>query len=143
MLAEKAARHCGLGKAIIGSMTAACAAPLFITLAAGKTVTAIICLTAYLFLNGIGVSIYNIHVVSLRQAITPERLFARMNASYRFIVSGAVPIGALIGGFLGDAFGLRPALAIGAVCMLSALLWVSFSPIPRLRTLHAAADERV
>ena len=60
--------------------------------------------------------VYNINQVSLRQAITPDRLQGRMNASMRFIVWGTIPIGALMGGALGDAIGLWPTLWLdGAV----------------------------
>ena len=45
--------------------------------------------------------IYNVNQVSLRQAITPERMLGRMNATMRFIVWGTIPIGALVGGVLG------------------------------------------
>ena len=39
------------------------------------------------------VVIYNVNQVSLRQAITPERMQGRMNATMRFIVWGTMPIG--------------------------------------------------
>ena len=58
---------------------------------------------------------YNITQVSLRQAITPERLQGRMNASMRWIVWGTLPLGQLAGGALASAFGLRAALWVGAV----------------------------
>ena len=35
--------------------------------------------------------IYNINQVSLRQAITPERIQGRMNATMRFLVWGTIP----------------------------------------------------
>ncbi len=57
---------------------------------------------------GAGTSvIYNVNQVSLRQAITPERMLGRMNATMRFIVWGTMPIGSLVGGVLGAAH--RPA----------------------------------
>ena len=46
---------------------------------------------------------YNVNQVGLRQAITPDRMMGRMNATMRLIVWGTIPIGALIGGFLGGA----------------------------------------
>ena len=58
--------------------------------------------------------VYNIDQVSLRQAITPLRLQGRMNATMRFLVWGTMPLGGLLGGTLGDTFGLRPAIAISA-----------------------------
>ena len=56
-----------------------------------------------------------------------------MNASVRFIVWGTIPIGALMGGALGDAIGLRPTLAWMAGCSVLATLWILFSPVRRLK----------
>ena len=44
-------------------------------------------------LFGFGAVAYNITQVSLRQAITPERLQGRMNAAMRWIVWGTIPLG--------------------------------------------------
>ena len=44
--------------------------------------------------------IYNVTQVSLRQAITPERIQGRMNSVMRFIVWGTIPLGAIVGGAL-------------------------------------------
>jgi predicted MFS family arabinose efflux permease len=91
--------------------------------------------------GGFANPVYNINQVSLRQAITPDRLQGRMNASMRFIVWGTIPIGALIGGTLGDAVGLRPTMAAAAVCSLLAPLWVLFSPVRGLRKQPEPAAE--
>jgi MFS family permease len=84
-------------------------------------------------LGGFGAVVYNIQQVSLRQAITPERLQGRMNASMRFFVWGTIPLGSLVGGVLATAFGVRTAILIGACIGFVALLPILFSP---LRTLH-------
>ncbi|MFB7471739.1 MFS transporter [Kitasatospora sp. NPDC056184] len=69
-----------------------------------------------------GITAYNIAQVSLRQAVTPAALQARMNASVRFVVWGTLPLGAAAGGLLGSVVGLRPALwAVAAVALLSVL----------------------
>ncbi|MFB7614510.1 MFS transporter [Kitasatospora sp. NPDC056181] len=89
-----------------------------------------------------GITVYNIAQVSLRQAVTPTAMQARMNASVRFVIWGTLPLGAAAGGLLGSAIGLRPALWLVAVVSL-------FSCVPLLlardvRTLRdfpaAAAD---
>jgi len=51
--------------------------------------------------------VYNIAQVSYRQAICPDRLLGRMNASVRFVVWGTIPLGGLTGGLLGEWLGLR------------------------------------
>jgi hypothetical protein len=58
-----------------------------------------------------------------------------MNASYRLLLFGMVPLGALAGGSLGGLFGLRPALVAGVVGLASPLVWLAFSPVYRLREM--------
>jgi MFS family permease len=72
-------------------------------------------LFASTLLFGFGSMAYNISQVSYRQAITPERLQGRMNASMRWIVWGTMPIGSLIGGAIATATSLRLALWVGAI----------------------------
>lgn len=81
---------------------------------------------------GFGGVIYNVAQVSFRQAICPDRLLGRMNASVRFLVWGTIPLGALLGGALGTAIGIRAALWVGAVGIVLSPLWVVCSPLRRL-----------
>jgi predicted MFS family arabinose efflux permease len=78
------------------------------------------------------VVIYNVNQVSLRQAITPERMQGRMNATMRFIVWGTIPIGIIIGGILGSTIGLHATLWVGAIGGCFAFLPVLFSPVRSL-----------
>ena len=79
--------------------------------------------------------VYNVSQVSLRQAITPDRVQGRMKAAMRFLVWGPIPIGAALGGFLGGAIGLRETLFVGAIGSSFAFLFVLFSPVRSLRTI--------
>jgi MFS family permease len=72
-------------------------------------------LVAGALVGGYGSMVYNISQVSLRQAITPERLQGRMNASMRWLVWGTLPLGQLTGGAIATAWGLRTALWVGAL----------------------------
>lgn len=124
----------GLGRAITVSMAISCVSTLLIPLA-GDGVLGPWLVGAAFFVGGLGVTASVVHVVSLRQTVTPGHLLGRMNGSYRFITWGVIPIGALLGGFLGEVIGLRAALVVGAAGMSLAWLWVLFSPVPRLRKL--------
>ena len=85
--------------------------------------------------------IYNITQVSLRQAITPERIQGRMNSVMRFIVWGTIPLGSLTGGALASWIGLKETLIIaGAGCCL-AFLPVLFSPIRSVREMPEPLEE--
>ncbi len=89
---------------------------------------------------------YNITQVSLRQAITPQPLQGRMNATMRFLVWGTIPIGAFTGGVIGTVAGLRAALWAAAVGTALAALLPTLSGVRRLRhvdDLTPAAIEAV
>jgi len=133
LLAGRLARWFGLGATIIGAITLSGLASLLVPLAAGPAPLVAGVLLVSSFLNGLANPVYNINQVSLRQAITPDRLQGRMNASMRFLVWGTIPVGALLGGVLGEALGLRPTMLLMAVCSLLAPLWVVCSPVRHLR----------
>ena len=84
-------------------------------------------------LLGIARPVFNIAQLSLRQAITPERLQGRVNATMRFIMWGVTPIGALAGGLAGASLGLRPTLFVAAIGVLAAAVWIVRSPVFALR----------
>ena len=86
-------------------------------------------------IGGFGGVAYNITQVSLRQAITPERLQGRMNAAMRWIVWGTIPLGSLLGGAVAQATTLRTALWVSAIGSSPTFLWVLLSPLRSIRTM--------
>ncbi|MBX5464823.1 MAG: MFS transporter, partial [Clostridia bacterium] len=74
----------------------------------------------------------NTLTVSLRQAVTPDRLLARVTASVRVVIWGVGPLAALAGGALGHALGLRPTLLVVAAGSLLAFPWLYLPPLGRL-----------
>ena len=76
--------------------------------------------------------VYNITQVSLRQAMTPDRVQGRMNATVRTIIWGTIPIGAFIGGTIGTIYGVLPAIYVGIAVSLLSGVWILAGPI-RLR----------
>ena len=89
---------------------------------------------------GFGLPVYNVTQVSLRQAITPERLQGRMNSVMRFIVWGVMPLGSILGGTLASAIDLRVAIWVGAIGMSFAFLPVLLSPVRSLQDVPEPAD---
>jgi len=87
------------------------------------------------FVISIGVVVYNINQVSLRQSIVPIRLQGRMNATMRFLVWGTIPLGALTGGLLGTFLGLRTAVGITILGVSLTFLWVLLSPVRSLKSI--------
>jgi MFS family permease len=90
-------------------------------------------------LYGFSVVVYNITQVSLRQAITPERIQGRLNSVMRFLVWGTIPLGSLTGGALASTIGLRQTLFVGAAG--DALAVCPFSS-PRSGSSRSSASRR-
>lgn len=91
-------------------------------------------------LTGMGDAFYNVAVVTLRQAITPDRLLGRVAASGRFVIWGAQPFGAVLGGVLAEVIGLRLTLAVVAAGFGAGLVWLLFSPVRRVRSAPQPAS---
>ncbi len=122
-------RRLGAGPAIVWGTLVVALGTLALPAASGPLAITVSVLIAAQVLLGSGTPVYSVNQVSLRQAITPDRLLGRVNAGRRFVVFGAAPVGALLGGFLGSALGLRPTLVVGAFTMVLAFLAVLVSPL--------------
>jgi MFS family permease len=138
-LADRIGRTLGVGRAIVGSSFLLAAAGFFPPLA--DTTTGIAMIAISVALSGFGSVVYNVGQVSLRQAITPQRMLGKMNATMRFIVWGTMPIGALLGGVFGDAIGLRPTLWVAAVGGAAAIVPPLLSPVRSLVRIPSAEPE--
>jgi MFS family permease len=77
---------------------------------------------AAMLAGGAGIVFWNVITVSLRQRITPDRLLGRMNASYRLVGWGTMPLGAALGGALAEALGLRGAFGVAALATFAVLI---------------------
>jgi MFS family permease len=82
---------------------------------------------------------WNVVTVSLRQRIVPDHMLGRLNASYRLVAWGTMPIGAAIGGLTADQLGLRPTLVVSAVISALCLPIVLFG-VPGERLAEAERD---
>ena len=139
--ANRVASRFGIGPTIVGS--ALMFGPSALLVAIAPADIAVPFVAASVFLGGLGGAIYNINQVSLRQAITPERMQGRMNATMRFIVWGTIPIGATIGGFLGGVIGLHETIWIGAIGGTFVFLPVLFSPVRSLERIPEPEPDEV
>ena len=81
-----------------------------------------IVVAALLAVQGFSVTMWNVVTISLRQRVVPGHLLGRVNSVYRMLGWGLMPLGALAGGFVAHAAGLRaPYIVAGLLCGLSAL----------------------
>jgi MFS family permease len=72
--------------------------------------------------GGLTNALWNVVAVSLRQRITPDRILGRINSSYRLVAWGTRPLGAAVGGLLGELLGLRAVFGIAAAVILATLI---------------------
>jgi MFS family permease len=131
----------GLGRMLRINTIFVALAPLLIAVPHGHGPRTMAILMLAQLLYGVNLVIYNVNTVTLRQIVTPNRLLARMNASYRLLLFGTVPIGALFGGLLGEVFGLRTAMVVTVFTMLSPIAWTFFSPVFQLTAMPEPAAE--
>jgi MFS family permease len=88
-----------------------------------------------------GVVVKNVIVGSFRQAYCPPGMRGRVAMTSRFISFGVWPLGSLLGGLLGAAAGVRPALFILAGCNVLANIWLFIGPIKSNRELPDALPD--
>ncbi|WP_431219431.1 MFS transporter [Leifsonia xyli] len=74
-----------------------------------------------------GQIVYAITQVSVRQQVCPDRILGRVNATMQVVVMGLFPVGAIVGGLLGDAIGARWTLIVAGGLLLAcpAVLWAA------------------
>jgi MFS family permease len=132
-------RRIGVGPAFMVSCVLFPAPMLLIPLAGGPRPVVLGMLFLAEFGSGLGVMILDISIGSIFMAAVPADLRARVSGAFRTVNYGVRPLGALTGGVLGSALGLRTALWIGAGGGLLSVLWTLASPLPRLRSIQDAA----
>ncbi len=138
LVATRAARLVGVGRAIILAM--AVGGPGTLLIAAAPRESPVPFLIAAGFLFGISGLVYNINQVSFRQAITPTSMQGRMNATMRFIVWGTIPVGNIVGGALGSTIGLHETIWVGAIGSCLAFLPLLVGPLRTLREMPAPVE---
>jgi predicted MFS family arabinose efflux permease len=80
--------------------------------------------------------------MGFEQAVTPDRLLARMSATRRSVNRGMIVLGAPLGGFLATNVGVPTALWASAAVMVLAGLILAMSPFRSARIeLHQLSDE--
>jgi len=76
------------------------------------------------FMGAVAAPLYNVVLVSVRQARTPDELRGRVAATFRAVDWGTAPIGAILSGLIGVAFGLEAVMLVAAAIGLLSLPWV-------------------
>jgi MFS family permease len=141
LLASRIARLAGTGRAVVAGQ-GLWAIGALVPAAAGLGGPAIAPLIIGQITTGIGATIWSVNQMSLRQHLTDLSLLGRVTAARRFLILGAAPLGATLGGLLGSVLGLRMTLLVGAIGPILALLLVICSPVRDIRDLPGGGASR-
>jgi MFS family permease len=133
--AGRLSRRLGVGPVFVLGMVLFPAPLLLVPLAGGPKSVVLGMLFTAEFLSAFGVMILDISAGAIITAFTPDRLRSRATGALRFVNFGVRPVGALAGGALGSAFGLRPTLWFAAAAGVLGVLWLVPSPVPKLLEL--------
>jgi predicted MFS family arabinose efflux permease len=135
ILTGRISRRLGVGPAYVLSCVLFPAPLVLVPLAHGPYWVILTLLFAAEFLSGFGVMVLDIVGGSIKTALIPDRLRARVAGAYMVVNYGVRPLGALAGGALGTWIGLRTTLWIGSAAAIAGVLWLLPSPLLRMREL--------
>ena len=138
LLAGRIGTRFGVGPTIVVSAFLFGPATLLIAMAPRDLAFAFV--AASIFIASLGGAVYNINQVSLRQAITPQPIQGRMNATMRFLVWGTIPLGAIVGGILGGVLGLQTTIWVAAIGGVFTFLPVLLSPVRSIGAMPAPIE---
>ena len=135
ILAPRVAALVGVGPAILVGAVLFPAPIGLLAVAGGPPWAAAAVLGVVEFVSALGVMLYDVNQNALQATVTPDAVRSRVAGAYSTINYGIRPLGALVGGLLGETLGLRPTLVLAAAGGVLSVLWLLPSPIPRIRSL--------
>lgn len=130
-VASPLARHVGRGRAILIGATGS-------GVAAGVVgmVDNVYGAAALLFVGSCAGVVVNVIGRALRQAIVPDALLGRVTSSGRVVVYGGMPLGAVLGGWIGRTLSVPVAFVIGGAIMT--VISLAIAPWLRERVIQEA-----
>jgi MFS family permease len=121
VLAARVKRWWGAGRAMAVAMVVSCASLVFI-----GVIPQIWAASVGFFFSTLAIIIWNVLVMSIRQAFTPGRLLGRVHGTYRTLLWGATPIGAVVGGLLARVSLPLPFLIGGGAGLIATIVFFRF-----------------
>ncbi|WP_440900098.1 MFS transporter [Actinosynnema sp.] len=142
LVSGRVSRRLPLGRLLVLTQWLAGGASLLIPVATlVPKPAAVVLIVVMHFVDAVMVIVYNVNQRSYRSAVTPDHLQGRMNAAIRMIVMGVCPVGALLGGVVGDVLSATTALVIGSIGILSSGAYIACTRIRHVREVPTAAPE--
>jgi MFS family permease len=135
MLSKRLALRLGPGRVIVVGYGVASAVQLLLPMAMGPSWLALTIMLSMFFIGGTFMTIGNTNVATLQQMLIPRDQMGRVVAAMRTVTWGSQPAGALIGGALGALIGIRETLFVIAIAFCLSALWLTLSPVAKLKTI--------
>ncbi|MEU8262011.1 MFS transporter [Micromonospora sp. NPDC048999] len=131
VVAARMERRCGTVRTLVIAIGLASCSPILVPVASGPKLVAVALIVLSFNVYGLGLTVFNVHNLSQRQARTDPSALGRVTAAVGTIAVGALPLGAIVGGLLGDLLGVRLSLAVVAAAFVTG--WLLFAlALPRL-----------
>lgn len=131
----------GVGIVMVATLFLAALGEAFIPLATAANAVGILFLVMQQLIGDSALTIYDINQVSLRQAITPAHVLGRVNACVRVTEFGALLVGTVLAGLIGEAIGPRNTLWLGVAASLAAAVILFFSHIRQVQVIPTVPIE--
>ncbi len=133
-LSSRYTSRIGIGRATTIGIALVALGDLSVPLADGPSAVVVVIIVLGGILTNAAFVAYNIGQVSIRQAITPDRLQGRITSIMVVMSRASVPVGGILGGLLGELLGLRTTLLITGIGAASAALWMVLFQVWPVRT---------
>lgn len=137
--ARRVGDRLGVGRTIL--LAASLFGPATLLIAVAPAEQAAVFIVAAIAILGYGGTLYNVTMISLIQAVTPDRILGRANASRRFVVWGVIPLGGVVAGVLAETIGLRETIVVGSLGGVLAVVPILLSPIRALGRMSDLEDQ--
>lgn len=129
-----------IGTLMIATLIIWAGGQALVPLVTSVSVVSIILLVGQQLITDSAATVYDINQVSLRQAITPDRLLGRVNASVRVLELAVTLAATVVTGLISEMVGLRAMLVVEAALLIVAAFWLVMSPVRHLQTQPALPD---
>ena len=135
LAASRLPKTFGVGRTLLITVGIIVLSDLVVPILAGPLWFIMVALLIHESFLATGFIAFRVSQVSLRQSITPASMQGRMNSLMIVTARSAVPVGALLGGTIGEFIGLREALFIAVIGEGTSAVWLIFYGVWRLREM--------
>jgi MFS family permease len=139
VLAPSLIRAVGHGPALLRTLVLSVQAFWLIPLAHGDRLAVVAWCSVALLVGSAGSGVAGVVATTVRLLLTPPELHARMNASYRLLTFGTIPVGALAGGLLVQLAGARTVLWVAGAVLVASVSLLARRPVRSLGRVLAQA----